>query len=659
VTARPGRRPGSLRRAILLGGIATAVPVAVATVVLVGIGARGSAALADATASLVAEQRIAAGVSEAVMRQIILASAYSTDASGEVLAAFRGAGEEAYGQLRLFLFLDLSDEERLQAERVKEGHERLEVVAARASELFGRGETPEAHALSRELIDRAFTLLDEIDALVQLAAAHMEDIRARQRATFRLIYVAVAAITLLMHVGVGTLVWFLDRNVADPVTRLTEAAGRMEGGDLAVRVQEAGYEEFARLGHAFNRMAASLEDMRADLEQRNAQLSEALDQVRSAQAELVQAEKLSAMGRMTASLAHELNNPLASVLGFAELLAARLDEEPRPTDNQVRQEYLGPIRQEATRAQYLVRNLLRFARRAEDRLGRVELREAMDLVVGLRRYAFQQQGLDIVLGDFPNVGVTAERQGVQGVFLNLTNNALDAMRAGGRGTLRVGAHQVGDVVEVLFDDDGPGIVSPDEVFEPFYTTKAAGEGTGLGLALVYRFMDSVGGSISAENCPEGGARFRLHFRVAQDEGTPEGPEARPARRRVVKPRVSSPRILVVEDEPHLRTLHERLLGRIDAKVFLAESAEEGRRMVAHEDLDVVISDVRMPGESGLDFYGWLSDERPSLASRFLFVTGDIATPELRELAERSPDMFILKPFDVWAYLARVVAVLDA
>ena len=82
-------------------------------------------------------------------------------------------------------------------------------------------------------------------------------------------------------------------------------------------------------------------------------------------------------------------------------------------------------------------------------------------------------------------------------------------------------------------------------------------------------------------------------------------------------------------------------------------------MVAHEDLDVVISDVRMPGESGLDFYGWLSDERPSLASRFLFVTGDIATPELRELAERSPDMFILKPFDVWAYLARVVAVLDA
>jgi two-component system NtrC family sensor kinase len=251
--------------------------------------------------------------------------------------------------------------------------------------------------------------------------------------------------------------------------------------------------------------------------------------------------------------------------------------------------------------------------------------------------------------------VTAEQQRLQGIFLNLINNAFDAMAPQGRGELRVSAVAGPDTIEIRFDDDGPGMASPAHVFEPFYTTKAVGEGTGLGLALVNRFVEAFGGSIRASNRPDGGARFEVTLLLA-----PAG-VVKPVETGRVLPRGSQTRprhVLVVEDEEPLRRLSAQVLARLDVEVHLASSAAEARTVLDTVRIDVVISDVTMPGESGVSLYRWIQATRPELANRFLFVTGDVYSVELAGLVEEIPEAFLQKPFDLRDYLARVQALLE-
>jgi CheY-like chemotaxis protein len=195
------------------------------------------------------------------------------------------------------------------------------------------------------------------------------------------------------------------------------------------------------------------------------------------------------------------------------------------------------------------------------------------------------------------------------------------------------------------------------VFEPFYTTKAVGEGTGLGLALVRRFMTNVGGRVVAENRPEGGARLVLTLPTTELASRPSDEAGGPATGAPAVPINTEPRVLLVEDEAPLRNLQRRLLARIGARVQVAEHGVAAREILERDEADLIISDVKMPGGSGLDLYHWVLEHRPDLADRFLFVTGDIAEPEIGDLAERRPDRFIRKPFQMAEYLARVAEIL--
>jgi CheY-like chemotaxis protein len=217
-----------------------------------------------------------------------------------------------------------------------------------------------------------------------------------------------------------------------------------------------------------------------------------------------------------------------------------------------------------------------------------------------------------------------------------------------------------DRIDLVFDDDGPGIEAPDRIFEPFYTTKPVGEGVGLGLAVVYRRMNEFGGSIRAENRPEGGARFVLTFTPAEGSGRTAVADPRPTAPVRVSPPPDGkrPRILVVEDEAPLRKLQKRLLTQRNADVLLAAGVEEARAILQTTEVDAIVSDVRMPGETGLDLYDWVEREMPALSRHFLFVTGDVGAPELLSLAERRPEIFVHKPFEVEEYLTRVAEVLE-
>jgi CheY-like chemotaxis protein len=286
--------------------------------------------------------------------------------------------------------------------------------------------------------------------------------------------------------------------------------------------------------------------------------------------------------------------------------------------------------------------------------------------VRLRAYSFEQNGLTIAIEDdcAGQDVVLAQPQRLEQIFLNITNNAFDAMKARGHGGLRIRIRNDGDFITVSFEDDGSGFAQIDRVFEPFFTTKAVGAGTGLGLAIVHQYMEEFDGSVRAENRLEGGARVVLRLRRAA-AAVPATVDPHPVPIPPVHGGTPAPpngqrrlSILVVEDEEPLRTLQKRFLSRLNAEVFLAANVDEAKRIVQETRLDLVISDVRMPGgKTGVDFYHWIEAEQPYLRDRFLFVTGDITDGDIAGFAERLPDRVVLKPFIMTEYMALVTRTL--
>jgi C4-dicarboxylate-specific signal transduction histidine kinase len=652
---RGARRVPSLRGRLDRAAIATVVLALSAVLGIVLSGVAQHRRLASATALVIEEQRIADEIVQGVMRQLVIVSAPPAERTAAQQASFDETGRRVYEGLRRYLFRELTPDERLLIEEVKAEHAQME-TSANLAPAFAANDPAFARRVSEQSVQHALRLVSSLDAFVRVREAELEELVRRQTdALWRFGIGSVVALLVLAGALLVIESRFVERHVRSPLAALEAAAARLAAGDLEARVPTTGDAEFTAVGERFNQMAASLAAARAELEARHAELSRALDQVQTAQAELVTAEKLGAIGRMTAGLAHELNNPLASVLGFAELLASRLDDLPEPQAAALRDEFVQPMVREARRSRLLVRSLLQFARQGESELGPVAVGDALRIVLELRGFAFAQAGLTLHVHDVPEVAVVAERQNLQGVFLNIVNNALDVLAPRGRGRLAISGRTEGETVVLHFDDDGPGLADPSRIFEAFYTTKGVGEGTGLGLALTQRFMESFGGSVTAENRPEGGARFSLRFRRTREQPPPGRPLDTPQRAGALPLRASGSRetVLVVEDEPHLQRLHEKLLVRLNVEVLVCGTVAAAREAVASQRVHVIISDVKMPGESGLTFYEWIQREYPALADRFLFVTGDVGAPELVGIAAARPDAFLHKPFEGREYLARV------
>ncbi|MDQ2088386.1 sensor histidine kinase [Marimonas arenosa] len=239
-------------------------------------------------------------------------------------------------------------------------------------------------------------------------------------------------------------------------------------------------------------------------------------ELKRAQADLVQAGKLSALGQMSAGISHELNQPLMAIRQFAENGAAFLDRNcPERA-----QENLGRISDMAARAARIIRNLRAFARNESEPMGRVDLGQVIDTAVELTeaRLRKDEVALDWVRPAGPVFALGGEVRLAQ-VFVNLINNAADAM-AGQEGSrrIRIGIEE-GPQLAVTVRDTGPGISDPDRIFEPFYSTKEVGseEGMGLGLSISYGLVQSFGGNIRGENCAPRGAAFTVELERWQDE----------------------------------------------------------------------------------------------------------------------------------------------
>ncbi len=363
------------------------------------------------------------------------------------------------------------------------------------------------------------------------------------------------------------------------------------------------------------------------------------DQTRDLYHQLLQAEKLAALGQTISGVAHELNNPLATILTWAERLSAR------PVDEKTKRG-LETILSESERAAKIVRNLLTFARKRQSTRTMVDLNHVVRETLTLRSY--EQRITNITIVDALASGlpqVFADAHQVQQVLLNLIINAEQAMlTANGRGTLVVRSwHDVERESVVLeINDDGPGIAEElqPKIFDPFFTTKEVGKGTGLGLTVAYAIVQEHGGRIRLASNAGSGASFFVEMPVS---GTPLQRPPAPVQKADFGSLAGST-VLVVEDEPALAAAVCEALTDAGFAVDRAGDGEEALRCVDAKSYDLIVCDLKMPKIDGIRFYQKLAPTSPDVARRVIFVTGDVAGTDAESFLQESGCRWLAKPF---------------
>ncbi len=249
-------------------------------------------------------------------------------------------------------------------------------------------------------------------------------------------------------------------------------------------------------------LAISIERTRLYTETRRA-----YQDLRNTQEQLLQSEKMSALGRMISGVAHELNNPLTAILGYAQLL------EEEGLSKQAK-DFLAKLYKQVQRTQKIVHNLLAFSRQQKPAKGKIDLAQILEETLSLKEADLKLNSIQVVRSIQPVPSVVADAHQLEQVFLNIINNAADAIMENSQGgKLEVSIFEAHGCACVEFHDSGPGIAVIDmsRVFDPFYTTKKLGKGTGLGLSICYGIMKEHNGEITASNHPQGGAIFQIRL----------------------------------------------------------------------------------------------------------------------------------------------------
>jgi signal transduction histidine kinase/ActR/RegA family two-component response regulator len=376
------------------------------------------------------------------------------------------------------------------------------------------------------------------------------------------------------------------------------------------------------------------------LEHEMAERQQAEAQLRQQQAILFQHEKLAAMGTMLASVAHELNNPLAVIMMEADLL-----HEERQ-DN-VQAEPVKAIMQAAERCMRIVRNFLTLARQHPPERQNVALnttiRGAMELLV----YGLQVDTITVDWQLAPNLPLLwADPHQLHQVIVNLVTNAHHALRevpAPRRLTLTTRYDPVGLRVVLEVADTGPGIppALQARLFEPFFTTKPPGVGTGLGLPLCRGIIEEHGGHICVESQPGQGTVFRVVLPVPTATSTDKTPSSTDTTPAVTQLATT---ILVVDDEPSIARALAHLLRRDGHTVDTATNGQLALAKLHTQAYDLILCDLRMPELDGPGLYRALQQQHPHLLRRVLFLTGDTLSEEARMFLEQTEVPRLSKPF---------------
>lgn len=379
---------------------------------------------------------------------------------------------------------------------------------------------------------------------------------------------------------------------------------------------------------------------------------------RFAQSKLMQTDKMAGLGQLVSGIAHELNNPLTGIMGFAQLLLGRGLTQPQAADARL-------IYEEAERAARIVKNLLLFARDARPERDRVQLNEIVEKTLALRNYELRVENISLSMDLEDSLPpIIANPAQLQQVFLNLVVNAEQAIRHGaGEGNIYVRTWQPSrGRVALEIADTGPGIpvdVMP-RIFDPFFTTKPAGLGTGLGLSIAFGILKAHEGEISVDSTPGHGAAFRVELPAADRSTQPAAPLGLRKEKISRLPPISrNERILVVEDEPTVGRLIADVLGEEGYSTEIVLDGEEGLRRALHGDYNLIVCDLKMPLLDGRALHRELVAKGSPLQHRLVFVTGDTLAPRTMEFLESCGVPYLGKPFLVEELKAVVAAALES
>ena len=392
------------------------------------------------------------------------------------------------------------------------------------------------------------------------------------------------------------------------------------------------------------------------------------------QSKLLQTEKLAELGQMLTGMAHELSNPLTSILGYAQRLLLRHDAAGH--SHEARQ-----IFQEAERASAILRQLLLSARESHTERRRVALNQVVSRAVELQSFGLASEKVRMELDLEPVLPFVQGDPGqLQQVLMNLIGNARQALEEqGSGGTIRVATRRIAEqrvLLEVA--DDGPGIPEAIQarIFDPFFTTKPPGVGTGLGLSIVRGIVREHGGQVHLKNAPGGGAVFSVELPAlaALEMPLPAAEGSRAGRAKLERPLSPEPweparsgavlepwaglSVLVLEDEPTVARLIADVLEDEGMRVDMLLDSRKALQRAARQNYALVVCDMKMPEVDGEHFYQALVLAGNPLCERFLFVTGDVLAAHTRDFLERHHLPHVAKPFRVEELAEKIRSVLE-
>jgi signal transduction histidine kinase/DNA-binding NarL/FixJ family response regulator len=369
------------------------------------------------------------------------------------------------------------------------------------------------------------------------------------------------------------------------------------------------------------------------LQQAYEQQSERLDQ---AHQQIVRSDKLSSLGQLVAGVAHELNNPLTTMIGRAELLLTEISGGKASRD-------LQQIVTEGERAAKIVQNLLSFSRQTSPAKQFCNINEILRRVLQILENDFRVNNIQVRTEMDPQLPQTMVDAGqMQQVFVNIANNAHQAMMGQeDRRSLTIRTRLDQDKLRVEFSDTGPGIPAEQQqhIFEPFFTTKSEGQGTGLGLSISCGILQAHGGRLDVKSLPGEGTTFVIELPVL----------AAPLKVSVDEPTVAPPvtidvrKVLIIDDEQNIGEMISEMLANEGCETAVVTTGELALQKMKEHDYDVILCDIRMPGTDGREIYRQVTRHMPQLVRRFVFLTGDISD-QTRDFLEETGNLHFMKPF---------------
>jgi len=347
---------------------------------------------------------------------------------------------------------------------------------------------------------------------VALASNFVVTTMATSRGTFSLIFAAATIATIVVG-------YLLAQSIARPILRIRSVSQAVAAGDLNQDTGVRGADEIGELASAFDIMTLRLRERTAEAVQlydesvqRNQELGDINARLQSAQAQLIQSEKLATVGQLTAGIVHDVKNPLAVIKGLAEELSEEFGLDPTTRDQ------LKTIRESAAKASTIVTDLLKFARQSTPEMERHDLKETIESSVRLTEYLARKSNVQVKL-DLPRtpVMVTYDAQQIEQVLMNLLSNAIQAIKKGG--TVRINLSEASGAVAIAVQDNGIGIPEKNlqRIFDPFFTTKPEGEGTGLGLSVSFGIITRHRGRIEVDSKPGLGTTFTILLPIDQED----------------------------------------------------------------------------------------------------------------------------------------------